>query len=79
MNSPMEDRTFFAGVQQLPPGHLLVVSRAHQRVVRYWDIDYPLESALVYRKEADDIEELSATLDEAVRCGCVPTFPSPAT
>src|SRR5262252_1494012 len=39
-----QDRTLFAGVRQVPPGHYLLASRARRQIVRYWDFDYPLAS-----------------------------------
>ena len=36
-----QDRTFFAGVRQVPPGHYLLAEGDTARLVRYWDFDYP--------------------------------------
>lgn len=38
---PRLDRTLFAGVRQVPPGHLLRVEGARLDVAPYWDLDYP--------------------------------------
>lgn len=67
IGGPLEDRTFFAGVQQVPPGHLLIATRRSQRLVRYWDFDYPREGDLARTTEGEDREALAAALDEAVR------------
>jgi asparagine synthase (glutamine-hydrolysing) len=63
---PQPDRSLFAGVAQVPPGHYLLVTRGHVQVVRYWDFDYPEEP----RPAPDDVEcaeRLRDVLDEAVR------------
>ena len=65
LGGPLEDRTFFDGVYQVPPASVLVATRHGHRVVRYWDFDYPIDG-LSDGKPAD-AEELSAALDEAVR------------
>jgi len=66
LGGPVEDRTLFAGVHQVPAGHLLIATRHHQRLVRYWDFDYPSTPGAP-RAEAEDREELAAALDEAIR------------
>ncbi len=67
LGGPLEDRTLFAGVHQLPAGHLLIATRHHHRVVRYWDFDYPIDGSVTPRPEAEDREALAEVLDEAVR------------
>jgi len=68
-----QDRTLFAGVYQVPAGHYLVAQEngagAEQvEVVRYWDLDYPrLEETPAEIDEAERVEALRASLDEAVR------------
>ena len=66
LGGPLEDRTMFAGVRQLPAGHLLIITRHSERLVRYWDFDYPVQP-VPPRSEAEDREALATTLDEAVR------------
>lgn len=67
LGGPLEDRTFFAGVQQVPPGCTLLATRTGARVVRYWDFDYPKAGQRSGRTEAEDIEALRAAVDESVR------------
>jgi asparagine synthase (glutamine-hydrolysing) len=67
LGGPLDDRSFFAGVSQVPAGHTLIATRRFTRVVRYWDFDYPLSSAGSSRSESEDVEALRAALDEAVR------------
>ena len=39
----INDRTLFAGVHQLPPGHLLLVENGRIEVRRYWDVHYEID------------------------------------
>jgi asparagine synthase (glutamine-hydrolysing) len=73
---PLQDRSFFAGVRQVPPGHYLLATRSSSQLVRYWDFDYPEQSeqerlgkspAPSDAELADDVAELAHILDEAVR------------
>lgn len=62
------DRSFFDGVLQVPPGHMIVASDRHVQVARYWDFDYPREDAAA--PAGDEREQLAAfreVLHEAVR------------
>jgi asparagine synthase (glutamine-hydrolysing) len=65
LGGPQEDRTFFKGVLQVAPGHLLIATRGHTRTVRYWDFDFPAEPAKL--SEAEQVEAVRAALDEATR------------
>jgi asparagine synthase (glutamine-hydrolysing) len=71
-----QDRTLFAGVRQVPPGHYLLASRDRRQLIRYWDFDYPLASdepaptgdeAADAAADRERAERLHAVLDEAVR------------
>lgn len=62
------DRTLFRNIAQVPPGHYLTVQGGQTRIVRYWDMDYPLASpGDVPHDEVALGEELAARLEEAVR------------
>ncbi|MBC8071265.1 MAG: asparagine synthase (glutamine-hydrolyzing), partial [Deltaproteobacteria bacterium] len=65
VGGPVEDRSFFAGVRQVPPGHTLVATRSGVRLVRYWDFDYPEQPDPA--PEPELLEQLDAELTEAVR------------
>ncbi len=67
LGGPLEDRTFFEGVRQLPPGHVLLARGGDVRVVRYWDFDYPLAGEARSTSDEEDIELVRSTVDEAVR------------
>ncbi|MBI3768529.1 MAG: asparagine synthase (glutamine-hydrolyzing) [Deltaproteobacteria bacterium] len=62
------DRSLFAGVNQVPPGHYLLASRHHTQVLRYWDLNYPtLDAPSPVRSEAEHIERMREELREAIR------------
>lgn len=68
MGSFLQDRTLFKGVNQVPPGHLLLSSRGNVKLVQYWDFNYPTADEL--KKAPDEralIEEFGAVLEDAVR------------
>jgi asparagine synthase (glutamine-hydrolysing) len=63
-----QDRTLFEGINQVPPGHFLVATGGHVRLIRYWDFDYPMANDL--RPGGTDeeyAERFRQVLDEAVR------------
>jgi asparagine synthase (glutamine-hydrolysing) len=52
-------RTMFAGIESLPPGHLLIAEDGEVKVREYWDLDYPQDGEPASgRAEAEVIEEL---------------------
>ncbi|NEU75586.1 asparagine synthase (glutamine-hydrolyzing) [Hassallia byssoidea VB512170] len=63
-----QDRTLFAGIYQVPPGHYLLATRHGIELVRYWDLDYPINDDTTTRhSDAEYIEQLQDTLAEAIR------------
>lgn len=65
--SALPPRTVFAGVSTLPPGHLMVIDEAGDRVQRWWDWSFPSEPVAAHASEAEYAEELRALLIDAVR------------
>jgi asparagine synthase (glutamine-hydrolysing) len=67
LSQPFE-QTLFAGIEQLPPGFMLLANRDGMQLRKYWDMDYPL---LDDHAPAPDAHALFSTLhdalDEAVR------------
>jgi asparagine synthase (glutamine-hydrolysing) len=60
------NRTFFAGVEMLEPGHMLVWSEGQARISKYWDLyQSPLDPRP--RSPEDIAEEFEARFAEAVR------------
>lgn len=54
--------TLFSGVEQVPPGHFMLVEPGRARTERYWDIDFAPEGA-----GEGSLEALEARLEDAVR------------
>ena len=65
----MPDRTLFAGVYQVPPGHYLLKTPHGMRLLRYWEFYYPPAETLAanHRNERSYVEEFSTVFEEAVR------------
>lgn len=63
---PLEGRTAFEGVLQLPPGHLMIVEGSTARIERYWDWNFD-EVDPPGSVSSATIEELRALLEDAVR------------
>jgi asparagine synthase (glutamine-hydrolysing) len=62
------DRTPFAGINQLPPGHYLLTDGEHVRVIPYWDWDYPAAEATASNGDGREwVERLERSFEEAVR------------
>jgi asparagine synthase (glutamine-hydrolysing) len=61
------DRTLFAGIHQVPPGHYLLATQQSFSIHRYWDFDYPTATANSSVAESEAVERFRAELDEAVR------------
>lgn len=65
--------TFVEGVTTLPPGHVLVVEPAGERLVRYWDPpaladdDRPEARGADRRRDDELVEEFRALFEDAVR------------
>jgi asparagine synthase (glutamine-hydrolysing) len=62
------ERTCFANVRQIPPGHYMVVRDGKFTIRRYWDLDFP--DAGAERRFANDsqgVDELEALLRGAVK------------
>lgn len=65
--STLEDSSVFAGVRQLPPGHVLSVDARGMRLERYWDWTFPAACDIKPRSVDETAEELRALLVDAVR------------
>jgi asparagine synthase (glutamine-hydrolysing) len=61
------DRTLFAGVYQLLPGHYLLARGTHVQMLPYWDFNYPPADTATARDPQQCVEELRDRLHEAVR------------
>jgi len=61
------DRSLFAGVKQVPPGHYMHAKAGSNRLSRYWDVNYPRRGHARTPREDECIEEVRHLLTEAVR------------
>lgn len=62
------ERTCFAGIRQLPPGHYGVVENGEFQIRQYWDLDFPdAGSEIRFADPAQAIDELEEQLRGAVR------------
>lgn len=59
------DRTVFASIHQVPPGHVLIHQHGKTRVTRYWDIPFDGEKD-TQRSDADWINAFATALKESV-------------
>ncbi len=66
--APIAPRTSFEGVEELPPGHVLVADAAGVTIRRWWTLDFPdaAEARAPFNAEAA-AEELAALLADATR------------
>lgn len=65
--SALAPDSIFEGVAALPPGHMLIVENGNERLVPYWDWDFPAETPRIDRPLDDYAEELRALLIDSVR------------
>jgi asparagine synthase (glutamine-hydrolysing) len=63
------ERTLFAGIFAVPPGHYAIAQRGHVDVYPYWDSNFPTASALAEedRSEAEIVSGFREVLADAVR------------
>lgn len=68
IDCPLQGRTLFRHVSELPPAHFVVCTKAGTRIRSYWDFDYPREREVRVAASDDEYaEELQALVDSAVR------------
>ena len=66
--TPMQNRTLFKGIFQVPPGHVIVADKYQHRMHSYWDFNYPLKE--MHNNNLSDeeaIETFRNYFDEAVK------------
>ena len=68
MAAMRSNATLFAGIQQVPPGCLLIAKDGAVRIERYWENTYPTGAALAAdrRSEAEIVSGFRTVLDDAV-------------
>ncbi|WNG34349.1 asparagine synthase (glutamine-hydrolyzing) [Archangium violaceum] len=66
--NPLQDRTLFQGVYQVPPGHYALATQGQFQLLKYWDFDYPSEEGRETPQESESyVERFRTALDEAIR------------
>jgi asparagine synthase (glutamine-hydrolysing) len=65
--APLAPRTVFQGIDELPPGHSLLVNRAGRTVSRYWSLEFPLAGEETQMSEAEAADRLRELLSDATR------------
>ena len=63
------ERTLFAGIRTVPPGHYAVAQDGEVHVYPYWDLDFPSQSRLSEDTRSDEeiVAGFREVLDEAMR------------
>ena len=61
------ERTLFAEVRQVPPGHGLVSREGVLRLEEYWDVDYPRKLTGTYWNPSSCVDEVRHHLEESIR------------
>ncbi|MDI3308941.1 MAG: asparagine synthase (glutamine-hydrolyzing) [Acetobacteraceae bacterium] len=65
---PLPPRTAFRDVQELPPGHLLIVTADRAELRRYWRLEFPRRGEQAPDAREDAVaEELRELLTDAIR------------
>ena len=66
--APLPPRTIFRDVEELPPGHIMVVEAGARRSWAYWTLDFPdMADAVEQRDGRQAAEELGDLLRDATR------------
>jgi asparagine synthase (glutamine-hydrolysing) len=66
-HAPSGERTLFAGVRRLLPGHSLRWRDGEMRIDRYWDLRFPASDDVDRRSEREMVADYRDRLREAVR------------
>ncbi len=64
---PLPNRSFFQGVFQILPGHVMVATEEHQQLYQYWDFNYSESETNYHLTEAEAIESFREQFEEAVK------------
>jgi len=76
MNYVLGDRSILAGVEKLPPGHLMAVEPGRPAIARpYWDLAAHFRTKTSLRSVDEAAEAVGALLDDAVRLRMVADVP----
>lgn len=63
--SPQSSKSIFKGIQELPPGHFILVKDGNVKIEPYWEFDFTQETPR--RSDEEYLEEFEALLVDASR------------
>lgn len=79
MQYTLPDRTVFADIKQLPPGHMMIVDDGSIKISKYFDLDYPVQSSNETAPSPTQVkeytEEFARLFEESVRLRLFSEFP----
>lgn len=65
---PLQGRSLFKDVFQVPPGHVLISSSGNFKIQRYWDFEYPVDSSHNFDlSDSDAIDKFRNLFEESVK------------
>jgi asparagine synthase (glutamine-hydrolysing) len=65
--APLAPRTVFEGIEELRPGHHMLVTKDGRTVSQYWSLEFPPAGEEANLSEAEAAEQLRALLSDATR------------
>lgn len=65
--APLAPRTVFQGIEELQPGHYMLVTKDGRTVSRYWSLEFPPAGEEAKLSEGEAAEQLRALLSDATR------------
>lgn len=65
--APLAPRTVFEGIEELRPGHYMLVTKDGRTVWRYWSLEFPPAGEEAKMTEGGAAEQLRALLSDATR------------
>jgi asparagine synthase (glutamine-hydrolysing) len=65
--APLAPRTVFQGIEEIRPGHYMLVDSTGRKVSHYWQLAFPPVGEVAPMSEADAADQLRALLSDAAR------------
>jgi asparagine synthase (glutamine-hydrolysing) len=62
--SPLTPRTIFRGIQEIPPGHYMVVQNGNIHLERYWSLKFPPDRSAQPKDGSEPTKPVEAYLEE---------------
>ncbi len=64
---PLQNRTFFRDIYQIPPGCILTYGNGGLKIDKYWDFNYPTMEEHQEISEAEAVESFRSIFEESVK------------